>query len=235
MRWVSLASSIPFLRSASARSHSEIQSYPRFPVHATAAAKLDRHPFHNARDPYMPCNAPGEEDVQTAKHGAGGKRPPEWAVADNGAAKARPDHDQHYDIERGPFGECAPPRKAQEQEAVEEYQCGPSALPQRGHVVRVSENRVHATPRSRFLLSAPRGGGEIDPDRRVIPRLRPAACETVDAGGCQTLRQFRTEEEVVDAQSRIAREGIAEIFRTTRRAHGHQHRQMKPVFPDSIG
>lgn len=53
---------------------------------------------------------------------------------------------------------------------------------------------------------------EFNPDRRMIAGVLPAARELVDAADMQAFTQGRAEQETIDAQAGVAREGIPEIL-----------------------
>ena len=53
---------------------------------------------------------------------------------------------------------------------------------------------------------------KFDPDGRMVARLFPTSSLAVDFGSDQSVGQRRTEQEVVDAKSGIAREGVSEIL-----------------------
>jgi hypothetical protein len=52
---------------------------------------------------------------------------------------------------------------------------------------------------------------KFDPDRRMIARFLPASRRAIDAGRLKARGDGRAQEQVVDAQSRVARVGVSEI------------------------
>jgi hypothetical protein len=60
----------------------------------------------------------------------------------------------------------------------------------------------------------------------MIARVFAAAHLTVHAGGSEMLRQCRTEQQMIDAETGVAREGVSEI---TSRTYKFAHPDAKPA------